>query len=60
MYPRGCPQGQGRSQELHLCSSAPEFTHSLSWQPTQAFKPPARAISALAIVLSSQITLIKV
>ena len=41
-------------------SSASEFTHSLSWQPTWTFKPHTRAVSALAIVLSSQITLIKV
>ena len=34
--------------------------HSLSWHPTRTFKPHTRAISALAIVLSSQITLIKV
>ena len=39
-------------------SLASEFTHSLSWHPTRKFKPHTRAISALAIVPSSQITLI--
>ena len=41
-------------------SSASEFVHSLSWQPTRTFKPHTRAIHALEIVPSSHITLIKV
>ena len=41
-------------------SSLSEFTYCLSWLLTQTFKPHTRAISALAVVPYSQISLIKV